>query len=160
MYGHILLTTEMYYRGSLNMDTILRISAACWWSPVTTDLLNHNVFLCILTARLQHYKSNIQTWSICAMHAYIWTQQTGMLCMTWELPGGAHECKGMQLKSAHTGKSITRALTNMTVPHYHTGEQGEISCLNSQDCQHELKYNLRSKSQFGFTAICMKLVSV
>ena len=75
MYGHILLTSEMYqgYRGSLNMDTIPRISAACWWPPVTTDLLNHNVFLCILTARLQHYNSNIQTWSICAMHAYIWT---------------------------------------------------------------------------------------
>ena len=85
MYGHILLTTEMYiyqgYRGSLNMYTLRRISAACWWSPVTTDLLNHIVFLCILTARLQHYKSNIQTWSISAMHAYIWTQQTGMLCM-------------------------------------------------------------------------------
>jgi len=55
MYGHILLTTEMYqgYRGSLNMDTLPRISAACWWPPVTTDLLNHHVFLCILTAHLQ-----------------------------------------------------------------------------------------------------------
>ena len=55
MHGHILLTTEMYqgYRGSPKMETLPRISAAYWWPPVTTDLLNHNVFLCILTAHLQ-----------------------------------------------------------------------------------------------------------